>query len=83
MLAGVPLSRPEPLYFWVYFVFMNAIWIAVPSAIILAGSRRISHAISEADRCASCQEAETPPNVRSNGCPGTFASCAIGAAVQV
>lgn len=24
-------SRPEPLYFWFYFMFMNAIWIVVPS----------------------------------------------------
>lgn len=49
----MPLSRPEPLYFWVYFVFMNVIWIVVPSIIILISSRRISRAVGEADRCVA------------------------------
>jgi hypothetical protein len=24
-------SRPEPLYFWGYFVFLNMMWIVIPS----------------------------------------------------
>lgn len=22
--------RPEPYYFWFYFIFMNAIWLVIP-----------------------------------------------------
>ena len=28
--AGKTFYRPEPYYFWFYFVFMNAFWIIVP-----------------------------------------------------
>ena len=27
----VTYSRPEPYYFWMYFVLMNAVWIVVPA----------------------------------------------------
>jgi cholestenol delta-isomerase len=27
---NVPYSRPEPYYFWLYYFFMNFIWIVVP-----------------------------------------------------
>ncbi|KAJ3220196.1 hypothetical protein HDU67_005522 [Dinochytrium kinnereticum] len=27
-------SRPEPLYFWFYFVFLNSFWIFIPIAIM-------------------------------------------------
>jgi cholestenol delta-isomerase len=30
-MSGVSHSRPEPLYFWGYFVGMNAPWIIVPA----------------------------------------------------
>lgn len=30
VINDVTYSRPEALYFWFYFVFMNAIWIAIP-----------------------------------------------------
>lgn len=29
---NVSYSRPEPLYFWFYFVFLNSIWLVVPSS---------------------------------------------------
>jgi cholestenol delta-isomerase len=28
--AGKVYYRPEPFYFWVYFVFMNMFWLLVP-----------------------------------------------------
>lgn len=28
---GRPYSRPEPYYFWIYYFFMNFIWIIVPA----------------------------------------------------
>ncbi|KAK7535055.1 3-beta-hydroxysteroid-Delta(8),Delta(7)-isomerase [Phyllosticta citribraziliensis] len=33
-LLGVSYSRPEPYYFWLYFVFMNAFWIVIPGVLI-------------------------------------------------
>jgi cholestenol delta-isomerase len=29
-IAGKSYSRPEPFYFWFYFVLMNAFWIIIP-----------------------------------------------------
>jgi cholestenol delta-isomerase len=29
--AGKTFYRPEPYYFWFYFVFMNAFWLIVPA----------------------------------------------------
>lgn len=28
---GIPHSRPEVLYFWVYYFLMNFVWIVVPA----------------------------------------------------
>lgn len=28
--SGKTYYRPEPYYFWFYFIFMNAFWIAIP-----------------------------------------------------
>uniref|UniRef100_A0A8D0GCR3 EBP cholestenol delta-isomerase n=1 Tax=Sphenodon punctatus TaxID=8508 RepID=A0A8D0GCR3_SPHPU len=39
----------HPLYFWFYFVFMNAIWIVIPSALILDAWRHLSTAQSALD----------------------------------
>ncbi|KAK8233737.1 3-beta-hydroxysteroid-Delta(8),Delta(7)-isomerase [Phyllosticta capitalensis] len=33
-LVGVSYSRPEPYYFWFYFVLMNAFWIVIPGVLI-------------------------------------------------
>ena len=55
LTAGLKHSRPEPLYFWFYFVFMNAIWIVVPGLIILASA---GCTFSHAHQCSlflSCQ----------------------------
>lgn len=30
-VEGVSYSRPEPYYFWFYFLFLNSIWIFVPA----------------------------------------------------
>lgn len=31
-MMGVTYSRPEAFYFWFYFIFMNAIWVAIPGS---------------------------------------------------
>ena len=32
-LEGFVHSRPEPLYFWVYFVLLNALWVVIPACV--------------------------------------------------
>ncbi|KAM4606914.1 3-beta-hydroxysteroid-Delta(8),Delta(7)-isomerase isoform 1-T2 [Discoglossus pictus] len=34
----------HPLYFWFYFVFMNALWIIIPSTLIVDSWIQLSHA---------------------------------------
>ena len=45
--AGLIHSRPEFLYFWFYFVFVNAIWILVPGIVIYRAARTIHVAIAQ------------------------------------
>ncbi|XP_066566062.1 3-beta-hydroxysteroid-Delta(8),Delta(7)-isomerase [Amia ocellicauda] len=40
----------HPLYFWFYFVFMNALWIIIPSLLILDAWRHLSTAQALSDR---------------------------------
>ncbi|PSC69778.1 sterol 8,7-isomerase [Micractinium conductrix] len=44
-LEGFVHSRPEPMYFWFYFVVVNAIWIVVPLACVAHAWRAISAAV--------------------------------------
>ncbi|KAF8055095.1 Ebp [Scenedesmus sp. PABB004] len=39
-------SRPEALYFWFYFVIVNAVWIVVPLACIAHAARAINAAVA-------------------------------------
>ncbi|KAF4624860.1 hypothetical protein G7Y89_g13309 [Cudoniella acicularis] len=32
--SGKSFYRPEPYYFWFYFIFMNAFWIVIPSIVL-------------------------------------------------
>ncbi|KAI7930954.1 hypothetical protein M0657_000558 [Pyricularia oryzae] len=57
-IKGVAHSRPEFLYFWVYFVGMNLPWAIVPSAreneaILWASIKKICWALDLADRADS------------------------------
>jgi cholestenol delta-isomerase len=38
-------SRPEPLYFWFYFVVINGVWIVVPGMCLLHAVRRLNAAV--------------------------------------
>lgn len=44
--TGFVHSRPELLYFWIYFVIVNAIWIVVPGLCILHAWRKLSGAVA-------------------------------------
>ncbi|KAL4445423.1 hypothetical protein ABPG77_011248 [Micractinium sp. CCAP 211/92] len=47
-LEGFIHSRPEALYFWFYFVFVNAIWIVVPFCCVAHAWGKISKAVAAA-----------------------------------
>ncbi|XP_075437857.1 3-beta-hydroxysteroid-Delta(8),Delta(7)-isomerase [Ascaphus truei] len=42
----------HPIYFWFYFVFMNALWIIIPSILIVDAWTHLSHA----QRCADTSQ---------------------------
>ncbi|KAF2087060.1 Emopamil-binding protein [Saccharata proteae CBS 121410] len=44
-LMDLSYSRPEAYYFWVYFVLMNAFWIAIPLALIFSSVKHSARAI--------------------------------------
>ncbi|KLU83729.1 3-beta-hydroxysteroid-Delta(8),Delta(7)-isomerase [Magnaporthiopsis poae ATCC 64411] len=41
--------RPEPYYFWCYYVFMNAIWIVVPGFLAFRSVRASARAFAAVD----------------------------------
>ncbi len=47
-LEGFAHSRPEPYYFWGYFVIVNAIWIVVPGAVLAHAAARVAAAVGAA-----------------------------------
>lgn len=36
LIRDVSYSRPEPYYFWFYFMFLNLIWVFVPTCKLLS-----------------------------------------------
>ena len=48
-LEGGVHVRPEPLYFWFYFIFMNGIWIVLPIWCILYAWQRINTSMALAE----------------------------------
>ncbi|KAL4975643.1 Emopamil-binding protein [Aspergillus desertorum] len=53
-----PYCRPEPFYFWVYYVGMNFIWIVVPAVYLYHSIKAISHAMEEADKASQSRKSE-------------------------
>lgn len=43
-------SRPEPLYFWFYFVIVNGIWFVVPLFIIWHCAHHINAAVGSSQQ---------------------------------
>jgi hypothetical protein len=39
-------SRPEPLYFWFYFIFVNGIWLVIPGWITFYCFKVLNNAVS-------------------------------------
>ncbi|KAJ5091175.1 hypothetical protein NUU61_006045 [Penicillium alfredii] len=49
---GRAYCRPEPYYFWVYYFFMNFIWIVVPSYYLFDSITTISAALKKHEESA-------------------------------
>ncbi|CAI2181990.1 11419_t:CDS:2 [Funneliformis geosporum] len=47
LLEGFPHSRPEPLYFWVYFFGINFIWVLIPGALFLQSCLYLTNTVRE------------------------------------
>lgn len=63
--AGDVHSRPEPLYYWFYFMFMNALWIVIPGLVAAYAFRKITAAFGggKAPRAAAAPRS-TPSKKR-------------------
>ncbi|KAK3702982.1 hypothetical protein LTR37_014712 [Vermiconidia calcicola] len=49
-MMGVSYSRPEAVYFWFYFVFMNFFWLAIPGTLIYQSITKTAKAIATVQR---------------------------------
>ena len=49
-LEGFVHSRPEALYFWGYFVVLNALWIVIPAAVLLYAATNISAMVAASSK---------------------------------
>jgi cholestenol delta-isomerase len=47
--TGVTYSRPEFLYFWFYYFFMNFIWMVFPGILLVSSVRTIAKAFNALD----------------------------------
>ncbi|KAJ4165099.1 hypothetical protein LMH87_006746 [Akanthomyces muscarius] len=50
LVYGNEFSRPEPYYFIGYYVFLNAFWIVIPSALLLSSARETTNAFVELNK---------------------------------
>lgn len=47
---GWTYNRPEPFYYWFYFVFMNAFWFFIPAYLIYQSTVQTARAVSLAQK---------------------------------
>ncbi|KAK1773398.1 Emopamil binding protein-domain-containing protein [Copromyces sp. CBS 386.78] len=50
---GISYSRPETLYYWVYYAGMNAPWVIVPAILLFQSTRTIRQSLSVLDKVKS------------------------------
>ncbi|RYC66049.1 hypothetical protein CHU98_g143 [Xylaria longipes] len=43
---GIEYSRPDPAYFWGYYVFLNAFWIVIPTCLLVHSTRETGRAFT-------------------------------------
>ena len=56
-LEGFVHSRPEPLYFWGYFVVLNALWIIIPASVVVYAAQNVSTAVAGTPKANSKRKA--------------------------
>lgn len=67
---GLIYSRPEPLYYWVYYVGFNAPWVVVPAGLLINSVRSIRRGIIAMDIVvATLNRKRDKPNDKPNGKP--------------
>lgn len=44
--SGIEYARPEPAYFWGYYVFLNAFWIVIPTCLLARSTRETARAFT-------------------------------------
>ncbi|KAL3424763.1 3-beta-hydroxysteroid-Delta(8),Delta(7)-isomerase 2 [Phlyctema vagabunda] len=54
---GVAYSRPEFLYFWFYYFFMNFIWMVFPGILLVSSVRTISKAFTALEQQKKARKA--------------------------
>ncbi|TFK44548.1 EBP domain-containing protein [Crucibulum laeve] len=47
VMEGAPASRPEYLYFWIYFVGTNSLWMIAPTILLIHSIRKINSDITQ------------------------------------
>ncbi|KAH6658516.1 3-beta-hydroxysteroid-Delta(8),Delta(7)-isomerase [Truncatella angustata] len=50
LVSGIAHSRPEPAYFYGYYVFLNAFWIVIPLILLVQSTRETARAFASVQR---------------------------------
>ncbi|KAI2628514.1 3-beta-hydroxysteroid-Delta(8),Delta(7)-isomerase [Hypoxylon sp. NC1633] len=50
VISGIEYSRPEPAYFWCYYMLMNAFWIIIPLCLLTQSTRETAKAFSRMEK---------------------------------
>ncbi|KAI7161359.1 Emopamil-binding protein [Hortaea werneckii] len=57
-VLGIVYYRPEPFYFWFYFVTMNAFWIAIPGCLMYQSALETARAIAKVQQLDGTKKRE-------------------------
>ncbi|KAI0554203.1 3-beta-hydroxysteroid-Delta(8),Delta(7)-isomerase [Xylaria curta] len=55
---GIEYSRPDPAYFWGYYVFLNAFWIVIPICLLFHSTRETSRAFAALKKASPAKRAK-------------------------
>ncbi|KAI0186935.1 emopamil binding protein [Xylaria flabelliformis] len=56
--AGIEYSRPDPAYFWGYYVFLNAFWIVIPTFLLVHSTRETARAFAALKKASPAKVAK-------------------------
>ncbi|KAI0481682.1 3-beta-hydroxysteroid-Delta(8),Delta(7)-isomerase [Xylaria cf. heliscus] len=56
--AGIEYSRPERVYFWGYYIFLNAFWIVIPTWLVIHSSRETARAFTALKKASPAKRTE-------------------------